>query len=133
MPFTLNGIGTTLYGAREFLPDGSYITTEWLVLIYVPVIPLRSIRMLPSGDRKHYGVYSSSRYTVLEKKKHDVRQISAVYAWFAVVVGSFWAATASQLWWLAVPGVVTLGAPWFLRRRAIKRMTEKWVSEASEA
>jgi len=41
MPFTFNGFGTSLYGARDFQPDGSYTTTEWLVGFYFPVWPLK--------------------------------------------------------------------------------------------
>ena len=67
MPFTLNGIGTTLYGARDFQPDGSYITTEWFVFIYVPVAPLKSMRILRPDNKKYYGAIRTSRYTVLEK------------------------------------------------------------------
>jgi hypothetical protein len=62
MPFTFNGIGTTIYGARDFKPDGSYIATEWLVFVYVPVIPYRSMRILPNGKTTNAVVYRSSGY-----------------------------------------------------------------------
>ena len=45
MAFTYNGIGKMLYGQRDFLADGSFITTEWFVVLFVPVIPLRSLRV----------------------------------------------------------------------------------------
>ena|ERR1700694_2903986 len=46
MPFTISGIGTKLYGRRGIGPDGSYITTEWVVFLYIPVLPIRSYRVL---------------------------------------------------------------------------------------
>ncbi len=49
MPSTLNGIGTKFYGQRDFSPDGSYITTEWFVFIYIPLIPLKSLRVRYQG------------------------------------------------------------------------------------
>ncbi|PPT08370.1 hypothetical protein CKA32_005054 [Geitlerinema sp. FC II] len=45
MPFSINGIGTTYYGRRYFLPDDSYVTTEWVIFLYFPIVPLRSLRL----------------------------------------------------------------------------------------
>jgi hypothetical protein len=49
MPITVNGCGTKYYGKRELMPDGSYITTEWIVLVYIPLIPIGSFQVLPVG------------------------------------------------------------------------------------
>ncbi len=43
--FSINGIGTTLYGKSDVEPDGSYIATKWFIFILLPVIPLRSYRV----------------------------------------------------------------------------------------
>ena len=45
MPYTLNGIGTIFYGKRDFRADGTYITTEWITVVYFPLIPFRSLRV----------------------------------------------------------------------------------------
>lgn len=45
MPAYILGIGSTFYGKRDFRTDGSYITTEWLIVVGVPLIPLRSFRV----------------------------------------------------------------------------------------
>ena len=48
--FTLNGIGTRLYGAAEpNRHDGTSIATLFLTLIYVPVLPLASYLVRPAG------------------------------------------------------------------------------------
>jgi hypothetical protein len=125
MPFTLNGIGTTLYGARDFLPNGSYVTTEWLVFIYVPVLPLKSIRILSKGDPKFYGVYRSSTYAVLERPRLNLRQVFSIYGWCAVLAASFLTAAEWQSWWFAIPGALAIPVPWFLRRKARERMTQE--------
>jgi tetratricopeptide (TPR) repeat protein len=40
--FTYNGVGLTVYGNAEHNPnDGTYIATHYLVLLYLPVLPLR--------------------------------------------------------------------------------------------
>jgi hypothetical protein len=62
MPFTVNGIGTTYYGRRDIGPDGSYVTTEWLVFVYVPVIPIRSYRVVPTSESTRAVVYNSRGY-----------------------------------------------------------------------
>ncbi len=131
MPFTFNGVGTTLYGSRDFEKDGSYITTEWIVVAYVPILPFRSLRILPTGNNKSYGLYRSSSYLILKKMTPNLVQVGCVYGWFASVILPIWAASALNLWWLGIPGVLMIGAPWFLRRRAIKRFRENAVSEAT--
>ncbi len=45
MPYTINGCGTKYYGRRDQESDGSYITTEWIVFLFLPVIPIGSYRV----------------------------------------------------------------------------------------
>jgi hypothetical protein len=45
--FRFNGIGTTIYGKREVDPaDGSYITTKWFTVLFFPLVPLGSYRVI---------------------------------------------------------------------------------------
>ncbi len=37
---TINGIGTTFYGRARL--EAGYITTKWIVIFYIPIIPLSS-------------------------------------------------------------------------------------------
>lgn len=37
---------TVVVGKTDFLPDGSYVTTRWLSLMMIPLLPLRSYRVL---------------------------------------------------------------------------------------
>ncbi len=44
--YSLNGIGTTLYGKREVnIIDGSYIATKWFIIFFLPIIPLGTYRV----------------------------------------------------------------------------------------
>jgi len=45
MAFNLHGIGTHYYGLR-LLPGGAYVTTRWVVIIYIPIIPIGSVRVV---------------------------------------------------------------------------------------
>jgi hypothetical protein len=61
MAFTFNGIGTTFYGHAGARPDGSYVKTEWFVFFYVPIFPIRSLRVVPKGATNLL-VYNSQSY-----------------------------------------------------------------------
>jgi hypothetical protein len=45
VPFSINGCGTRYYGKQDKRQDGSYITTEWITFFFIPLIPLRSLRV----------------------------------------------------------------------------------------
>jgi hypothetical protein len=122
MPFTFNGLGTKLYGARDFRPDGSHITTEWFVIAYVPIVSMKSMRIRPAVGGKYYGLYNSSTYYILEKTSLNSRQLLCVYGWFAAFLAAVAYAFPFTVWWQCVPGVLLLPVPWLLRRRAIERM-----------
>ena len=40
-----NGFGTTFYGKRDVEPDGSYVTTKWLIIAHLPIVPRGSFRL----------------------------------------------------------------------------------------
>src|SRR5579859_7096118 len=121
MPFTFNGVGTANYGAREFRPDGSYVTTSWFVLIFVPIFPLKSQRILPTGNNKFYLVYYSQPYLVLEKLPLNLTQVLCVYGWYAAL-WAFSGLALAGFWFFAIPAVGMLFVPWWLRRRAKTRL-----------
>ncbi len=89
MAQAINGIGTAFYGQREFRADGSYITTEWFILCFVPILPLRSIRVIrnPSADT-NLVVYTSESFHVLETTRPNLKQVLATYG-FALFC-AFW-------------------------------------------
>jgi curved DNA-binding protein CbpA len=52
MMFTLNSVGTRLYGKRDFdARTGSYVATLYFVMLFLPLIPLGCYRVIPAGDR----------------------------------------------------------------------------------
>ncbi|MBI3730957.1 MAG: hypothetical protein HY254_21825 [Burkholderiales bacterium] len=50
MARTINGIGTTFYGKCKFNADHSFITTKWVVLVFIPIIPLASYRFIEESS-----------------------------------------------------------------------------------
>ncbi|MCP4504113.1 MAG: tetratricopeptide repeat protein [Deltaproteobacteria bacterium] len=47
--YTLNGIGTHLYGKRDRRDDGTYIATLWFCILFVPIFPIRAYRVRDEG------------------------------------------------------------------------------------
>src|SRR5262249_37393913 len=89
MPYTRWGTGTAYRGRREQAADGSYVTTEFGVVLYVPIFPFSSWRVLPVGQGKYSftGITSSTtqEYQVVRVPLHW-RQIANVYLDAAMVL-----------------------------------------------
>lgn len=92
MPFTMRGCGTKFYGKRDNGPDGSYVTTEWITLVYLPLIPLRSFRVRPTGKGTNAIIYNSQEFSV-QKVPLNKLQVRNIYA----VSGSIIAAITAVL------------------------------------
>lgn len=90
MAFTFNGIGTTYYGNRDTGPDGSFVTTEWLVFIYLPILPIRSFRVLPTGQNTNAFVYNSQGY-MAQRVPLCWRQVRNVYLGIAIAAAAMFA------------------------------------------
>jgi hypothetical protein len=43
---TINGIGTKLYGKKKIATDGSFQTIKWFVFLHLPIIPLKTYRVI---------------------------------------------------------------------------------------
>ena len=41
-----------LHGKRDFEQDGSYVTTEWVSLLGLPLLPFRRLRVIDAVDRR---------------------------------------------------------------------------------
>jgi len=94
MPASINGFGTKYYGEADLRPDGSFITTEWITLAYLPVIPIRSYRLarIPGGVTAV--VYNSTSYAVFEKLPVHWPQVLRVYSFVLLAAG--W--TTAMMW-----------------------------------
>jgi hypothetical protein len=94
MAFTFHGTGTSFYGQRDFRKDGTYITTEWLVFAYIPIIPLRSLRVGFQGSQGIPILWHRENLAIYEKSAPNWKQVLFVYSymcsyvlWFGVLLG----------------------------------------------
>ena len=78
---TINGIGTFHYGADDPRPDGSRITTLFVVFLFFPLVPVTSQRI-----RKHNITGSQMQIEVLEKLPLRWSQVGRTYlrGWIGV-------------------------------------------------
>jgi len=118
---SINGFGTGIYGKRDFYPDGSFLTTKWIILFWLPIIPLKSVRLLQSGPRctsGSFGVGWSTEYAVLTETRPNSKQVLFVYgfllaAFLSIATTNYLPGHASLL----IFGLVCI-FPWLLRRVA---------------
>jgi hypothetical protein len=138
MASSVNGVGTRFIGERDFRPDGSYITTNFFCILYVPIFPIHSLRVIP--DPKNMSIpFHTNYYTVLEKRRPHLGQVLSIYACAAAIVGMgifFFARVTPYLaanqpyftgeFWGTVTFTITLSPPWlfakWLQRNARQRM-----------
>jgi len=88
MPFAINGFGTAFCGQCDYRPDGSFVTTEWITLCFVPTLPLRSFRLIrtQAGDI-NVVIFRSESYGVLKRLPLCGPQVLRVYLFMAGAVG----------------------------------------------
>ena len=138
MAYTLNGIGTTFYGQRDFRPDGTHITTEWFTIFYFPIIPLCSLRVRyrgPGKSRWQLGFGSADSYAVYEKSFPNWKQVLCTYGYvsFMAAWGYFVGASVASHYprafeeeigvlLVAIICLIPFPTPWVLRHFAQRRM-----------
>jgi len=83
LAYTFRGIGVLEYGRRDFGGNGSYITTRWFVVFYLPIIPLKSMRLRRTGQAKYYGLNRAPTYEKIDLERICWPQVIATYGWFA--------------------------------------------------
>ncbi len=115
MAGSVNGIGTTFYGQSEFDSDGSFVTTKWFVIGFLPLIPLSSTRVRGAGAELE---------VIDEVPLHRV-QVLKTWAYAALLIGLVMAVMLNPQMGPLLQ-VVILGAVvfmphtlrWFARRAA---------------
>ena len=82
----IQGFGTAFIGKRDFWPDGSYLTTEWIVGCFIPLVPRRSLRVKPTLRRTTFRYVAGSisqDYSISDERPPDPKQVACVYGFVA--------------------------------------------------
>ena len=141
---SVNGIGTRIYGKRDFQTDGSFVTTKWVTFLWFPLFPLSSMRVRPSSNTPvpdHLpasillaftgllAFKSSERYAIQSKRRPVLLQVVYVYGFVAALIFAWWNyAKNTDYPSMGILGAV-LAAPLVLR--AIGRARASEVSQES--
>jgi len=117
---TYNGIGTSLYGKRNFGSDGSFTTTVWIVFLWIPLIPLKSVRVKNCGPATPILLGESRSYLVLSESHPDVRQVLNIYLFMlSFFIGAAMLDRIHGGSLVAYATLVVWGCmPWWMRRLA---------------
>jgi hypothetical protein len=78
VPGSFHGFGTIYYGNREKAEDGSFITTKWAIVAFVPLFPLGSYRVRPLNGKGFSVVGYLNQYPV-EKVELNLKQVVNTY------------------------------------------------------
>jgi hypothetical protein len=92
MPTNIVGFGTMFIGERDYTFDGSYVTTEFVTVFYLPVVPLRSFRAVETINSFRWmgplAGYGKTGYRV-QRLPLRWRQVGSVYGTLALCISSF--------------------------------------------
>ena len=124
--FSFNGFGTTLYGKRGFKKDGSYFTTEFIAAAYLPLFPLRTIRIRPTTPGWNF---IHAQFLILEQMPLSLPQVLSVMLFAYVFLGlllavNFLPDDGTEQRICAWAAMLVLPIPWVLRRLARQNATE---------
>lgn len=128
---SINGIGTSLYGKQDVDPiDGSYIATKWFIVVFLPIFPLGSYRVI-RGETTASGVPllmpgAKTQYHMV-KIELNWKQIIQIYlgvygiialiilfAIFAPIVGGYLALTLFVLGFIySIYHLFKIGKKWW--------------------
>ena len=99
MVSSIQGFGTNFYGKRDFCAADTDITKERIILLWIPILPLRSFRVMyrGSGQSVPYtiGMPLSHTYSVYEKTYPNWKLALSVYGFVVLIVS--WAICAAFL------------------------------------
>lgn len=81
-PWSFVGCGTRFYGVTNRQPDGSFVTTEWFSLFYIPLVPIQSYQVIHLGNMPDFEgtvLATTSDYSILKCLNLDYRHVLMVY------------------------------------------------------
>jgi hypothetical protein len=137
MASSLRGTGFHTFGFRRLRPDGSYATTEFFCILYLPIIPIKTIRVTPAPGSSSLP-FVRRKYRAVIKEPLDRSQVVSIYlqaaAWIGYGILFFessvpflrsrtnliengWIEFALFLGWMAVPWALLTWARSAARRR----------------
>jgi hypothetical protein len=88
----IQGSGTGLFGQQGFKADGSYLTTLFFSLFWLPILPLETLRVRKVGGHSSFlGPFhrSGTRYEILDRCPVRWDQVIRVWCFVGIVIRCF--------------------------------------------
>ncbi|OGY90917.1 MAG: hypothetical protein A3H70_01715 [Candidatus Komeilibacteria bacterium RIFCSPLOWO2_02_FULL_48_11] len=83
--FSFNGFGTTIYGRRDVnQADGSYVVTKWFIIIFFPIIPLGSYRVIK--EKQKFFTIGFPKYQIVPVKFNTKQVVNTYITWWGIPV-----------------------------------------------
>ncbi|MGA9069464.1 MAG: hypothetical protein WB424_04355 [Terracidiphilus sp.] len=82
MPSIMQGLGFRYYGHRDLKADGSYITTKFFCVLYLPVVPIATFRVIAVRQDSwlpYHTIRNTILYKLVSKDSLNLKQIFLVY------------------------------------------------------
>jgi len=95
MSFHLNGFGTGFVGRNTPGADGTYVITEWVMIMFIPIYPIKSVRVLGRGNLTGIPfIYMTRehRYVPVPLDRAHVRRVYTGLGVTALIIGGL-------IWW----------------------------------
>jgi len=86
MANSFNGIGTSFYGQSRFEEDGSFVTTKWFIIGFVPIIPMASARVKYLGTSGVPFFSRTSNFEMLKELPVDGLQVLKTWAYVVFII-----------------------------------------------
>jgi hypothetical protein len=92
LPFLFHyGTGKRLFGKRNYIADPQGKLEEfdamlWIVIFWVPVIPLATYRVRRAKKLRLLGPWSFGKFTVLSRGGRDWRLMLSTWAWLGLTI-----------------------------------------------
>lgn len=86
MANSFNGIGTSYYGQSKFEQDGSYVTTKWFILGFLPIIPMASARVNYVGTSGIPFFSRTSSFELVEELPIDWLQVLKTWLYTIFII-----------------------------------------------
>jgi len=137
---SFRGFGTRFHGKRDFRSDGSFVSTKWVIIFWIPVVPVTSARVSLDCDLPWWGEFFAAFHSVVVPQSYIIERFPAVDRRQVVSVYSFLGAlfVALSLFRVVVSGprsappiLVALGillllfVPYMSRRSARRQVTSE--------
>lgn len=79
----INGMGSALIGHSESNDDGSYITTEWFTILWIPIFPVCRYRLIKHKESSNL---LHREYTIIEKLPPQSTDTVKVYGFTVAIL-----------------------------------------------